>query len=421
MIPQEWMRDPATVRLMDVLTDGDHKAWFVGGCVRDSLLRRPITDIDIAVTETPADVMKRLQSAGVHVIPTGLKHGTVTAVIDDVFFEVTTLRRDVATDGRHAEVAFTDDWATDAARRDFTINALYMDQDFVLYDVFDGLEDLAEGRVRFVGSAQQRIAEDYLRILRFFRFHVRFAAAGPDPEALKACSDAAKMLPQLSPERIRQELFKLLVGPRPSTILIVMAEALVLHHILSEAQDFARLAALDTVEGLTTGADPVRRLASLLPSPFDGTAALARRLRLSNKEVQRLAVLTNPPVELSSEMSLQARRRALHTVPQPEFTDLVLLAWAGSLAHTLPQTKSVSRWDTEAWLQVLRTPAEAPVPPMPLRGDDLQAIGVMPGPALGQMLRDVEAWWRDSDFTATADECLAYAKRCLARDGSQAD
>lgn len=413
LIRPDWMRDPVTLRVMSALTAGGGTARFVGGCVRDALLRLHSADVDIAVDCVPDETRRKLEAAGIRCIPTGIAHGTVTAVADGATFEITTLRADVSTDGRWADVAFTGDWAGDAARRDFTINALYADTEGRLFDFTGGLADLAAGRVRFVGDPARRVAEDHLRILRFFRFHARFGSGPPEHAALSACVAAAARIADLSAERVRQEMLKLLTGPRPSETLILMAETGILRFVLPKAQDFARLATLVTVEGLTTGADGIRRLAALYPWPFAEVRGLAQRLRLSNAEAARLEAMCNAPARPDPEGSLAQRRRLLYHLGEAAYTDLALLGWANALSRSLPGAKTVSRWDTESWLAVVRLPGDWPRPKFPLSGYDLQALGLSAGPEMGAVLRAVEEWWIDDGFRADRAACLAEAARRL--------
>ncbi|MGE4220379.1 MAG: CCA tRNA nucleotidyltransferase, partial [Alphaproteobacteria bacterium] len=271
--PQPWMTEPATQRVMRALAEGGAGARFVGGCVRDALLGRPIRDIDIATDGSPERVTAILAAAGIKVVPTGFAHGTVTAVVDHRGFEITTLRVDVETFGRHARVAFTDDWVADAARRDFTFNAMSLETDGTLHDPFGGEADLRARRVRFVGAARQRIEEDVLRLLRYFRFHAHYGAPPPDAEALDACRAMAPRLPDLSAERVAAELMKLLAAPDPVPVLRLMRAEGVLARVLDEARDLARLARMVRIDA---AADPLRRLAALLPSDPAGALAVAQ-------------------------------------------------------------------------------------------------------------------------------------------------
>jgi len=380
--PPAFLADPA---LRAVLAALPH-ARLVGGCVRDALLGRPVHDVDLATPDPPAAVMAALREAGLKAVPTGLAHGTVTAVCDGRGFEVTTLRRDIATDGRHAVVAFTDNWRDDAARRDFTINAMSMTSDGTLFDHFGGLADLQAGRVCFVGVAAERIAEDYLRVLRFFRFHARYASGPPDTEALAAIRAAVPGLARLSAERVWSELKRILTGPDPAGTVALMRSTGVLAAVLPESGDGAQLRAI-----VAAGApeDPALRLAALIEG--DGTHA-ASRLKLSGAEATRLVALraaTCPPDSADDD----TLRRALADTPKPV---LIGTAWLAGRTDALRA-------------RVLAMPA----PVFPLAGRDLVARGVAPGPAMGDALRILRAWWLAGGCRADAAACRAELARHL--------
>jgi poly(A) polymerase len=405
------MTEPATRAVLAGLSADGATVRFVGGCVRDAVLGRPVTDIDIATHDSPETVMRLLQRAGIRVIPTGIAHGTVTAVVDTTHFEITTLRRDVETYGRRAKVAFTDDWAADAARRDLTMNALFSAPDGTLYDPFGGLDDLRHGRVRFVGNAEQRIVEDVLRLLRFFRFYAWYGRPPVDEEALAACRRLAPKLPALSGERVCGETFKLLAAPDPAPVFRLMAANQVLAHFLPEARNFRRLSALVTVEGVTHGADPLRRLAALIG---DGSAArgaataVARRLRMSNAERARLESLAAPPERVAIDLDRRARRRALYRLGAERFRDLALLAWADTV-------EAPTRQEIADWQRLLSLPERWTPPDFPLSGRDVLALGIPPGPRVGQLLGPVQEWWVAGDFTADRNAALGRL-RGLAAD-----
>ncbi|MCH6588445.1 MAG: CCA tRNA nucleotidyltransferase, partial [Proteobacteria bacterium] len=277
---QDWMRAPATRAVIAALTAEGAEVRFVGGCVRDALARREVRDIDIATKLAPAEVMRLLEAAGLKAIPTGVAHGTVTAVAHGEPFQITTLRVDVETYGRRARVAFTDDWIADAARRDFTFNALSCGPDGTYYDPFDGAADLAAGRVRFVGEARARIEEDTLRLLRFFRFQAHFGKQPPDPEILEVAAALAPSLAQLSGERVRDELFRLLEAPDPLPVVEILIARRILRAVVPTLGDAALLRALLRVEARSAPIDPVLRLAALVAPGRAGAEALAERLRL---------------------------------------------------------------------------------------------------------------------------------------------
>lgn len=410
--PQDWMSAPATAAVMAALNAGAAGglvALFVGGCVRDSLLGRAVGDIDIATALLPEQVIERLRAAGIKVVPTGLAHGTVTAVADGKPFEITTLRVDVDTDGRRATVAFTDDWIADAARRDFTVNALFADAAGAIYDPVGGLADLRAGRIRFVGDPEQRIREDVLRLLRFFRFYAQFGAPPPDAAALAACVKLADLLPTLSGERVATETFKLLAAPDPATTMSLMAGNGVLQHVLPEAREIDRLAALVTVEGIIGQADPLRRLAASFRPDGADAVVVADRLRLSNADRARLLALLTAEERVSTDMTEQARRVLLYRLGAELWRDRVLIDWAEEIAVGVPQ----DRRTTDAWRALYDLPEAWPRPSFPLQGSDVLAIGVAVGPAVGRYLGDVEQWWAAGGFAADRAACLAKLRELV--------
>ncbi|MFL5331989.1 MAG: CCA tRNA nucleotidyltransferase [Geminicoccaceae bacterium] len=376
--------EPAVRALLGLLPE----ARLVGGCVRDTLARLPVADIDLATPRRPESVMETLTRAGWRVAPTGIAHGTVTASLQGRSFEVTTLRRDVETDGRRAVVAFTDDWRQDAARRDFTINALSMTADGAVYDYFGGIVDLQAGHVRFVGDPATRIAEDYLRILRFFRFQARYGRGVPDVAALAAIGSAVPGLATLSPERIWSELLRILAAPDPSASLELMAECGVLTVIVPEGAEPRRLMRL-----IAAGApaDPLLRLAALL----DGDpTSFADRLRLSAAERTRLIALRESPTPDPS-LDDAALRRLLADTPREILMGRSWLAGDGSVE----------------WNRLRARLSTTAVPVFPLEGRDVLALGVSPGPQVGALLRALRAWWLAGGCVADAAACRAELAR----------
>ncbi|MGP1396344.1 MAG: CCA tRNA nucleotidyltransferase [Inquilinaceae bacterium] len=390
---QDWRSDPSVEAVIGALETAGGAPRFVGGCVRDRLLGRSVADIDVASVLPPTAAMAALKDAGLRVVPTGIDHGTITAVAAGRAIEVTTLRRDVSTDGRHAVVAFTDDWREDAARRDFTMNALSADRDGRVYDYFDGVADARAGRVRFIGRAADRIAEDVLRILRFFRFYAHYGTAPPDAEALEACRRMASAVPGLSAERIRNEVLKLLTAPDPAPAWRLMVETGVAVHAVGGNGDVGRLSRLIA---LAPTSDPVLRLRALLPDATD----LAERLRLSTAERDRLAALAH--LRVHPDMDDDALRRALHRHGAGTFGDAVLLAWAAgpSAAGFARLTGAAQDWRPQT---------------LPVGGGDVLALGIEPGPAVGRLLAAVEEWWIGSGFTADRNACLSELRRRVAQ------
>jgi poly(A) polymerase len=389
---QPWMTEPDTLLVIAALEARGFRgcARFVGGSVRNSLMGLPVDDIDIATTLTPDQVTEAIEAAGLRAVPTGVEHGTVTAVSGGKPFEITTLRRDVTTDGRNATVAFTQSWDEDARRRDFRFNALYADVDGKVFDpTGGGVEDAKAGRVIFVGDPLTRLREDYLRILRFFRFHAWYGRGEPDAAALSACRALKGMLAGRSAERVQKELLKLLAAPDPREALRLMAKTQILPEILPLAAGLGRLERLVEVEGLMgADPDPVLRLAALLPDDPKTGAVTAERLRLSNASRDRLVAALSPEPKLTSWMSPRAARRAIWKAGASSFADRARLAWAGS-----EKTAAASQWRALLALGETWNP-----PTFPIGGEEVAAAGVPKGPLVGEVLREVEAWWIDHDF-----------------------
>jgi poly(A) polymerase len=397
--PQSWMSAPETLAVVEALSAGGSEVRFVGGCLRDALMGRQVTDIDIATPDPPARVIELLTSAGLKAVPTGIEHGTVTAVAHHRPFEITTLRHDVETYGRRAKVAFTDDWVADAARRDFTFNALSCTLDGRLYDPFGGRADLAQGRVRFVGRAEDRIREDVLRLLRFFRFYAHYGKPPPDEEALAAAHVMAPLLPTLSGERIAKELLKLLAAPDPAAVLILMREQAVLMHVLPEATHFERLARLVEIENAEgINAEAPRRLAALLAGS-EAVGAVAGRLRLPNAMRDRMeqALLSPRPMPEMSAAKLRALRYRLKA---GSFLDRALIAAAENSA---PVTARREVFALTTWQP----------PQFPVRARDALVRGGVAGPELGLLMKELEQWWVAGDYPADRDPCLAELERRL--------
>lgn len=381
-----WLTAAATRKVMAALEaeGGPDVARFVGGSVRNSLMGLSVSDIDIATRLEPQSVMTALKAAGLKAVPTGLDHGTVTAVADSQPFEITTLRRDVTTDGRRATVAFTTDWAEDAGRRDFHINALYADGEGRVFDpTGQGLADIAARRVAFVGDAGRRIREDRLRILRFFRFHAWYGAGDPDAVGLAACVEEAEGLGELSAERVSKELLKLLAAPDPVPTVEVMARTGILAHLLPEAGKIEAFRAMAAVTG-----DPLLRLSSLLPGSAEALDTAARGLRLSNREMARLQGLIGPKLDLETLEDRQVRALVYAEGKQ---------AVADRLVQALAQKPTRGdRYD--ALTELVRTWA---VPRLPVGGREVAALGVAPGPETGALLKAFEAAWVAADFPGT--------------------
>jgi poly(A) polymerase len=396
----DWLRDGASATLLALLDRDGEEARVIGGAVRNALLAEPVGDVDIATTATPDAVIARVEAAGFKAVPTGIEHGTVTVVADGHPHEVTTLREDVETDGRRAKVAFGRDWRRDAERRDFTMNALSVGRDGTIHDYVGGLDDLKARRVRFIGEPATRIAEDYLRILRFFRFHAAYGHGAPDPAGLAACIAARAHLDRLSRERVRMEMLKLLVAAQAVPVLGVMSEAGLLLCVLAGVPLLASVRKMTEIEAaLGLGADPVRRLGALALFTVEDADRLRERLRLANAEHQRLHAMADGWWRVSAEKAEQDGRAALYRLGRERFTDRILLAWARSPAGIA---------DT-VWHDLARLPERWTAPDFPLRAADLVRRGVAKGPALGTALRAAEEVWIAADFPTEATDVAAIA------------
>lgn len=395
---QDWLDADATRRVMAALeaAGGPDCARFVGGCVRNALIGQPVDDVDIATTLTPEQTDQAIRAAGLKAAPTGLAHGTVTAIADHRPFEITTLRRDVSTDGRSATVAFTDNWAEDAARRDFRLNALYADAEGrVLDPTGEGVADALTGRIVFVGDPAARIQEDYLRILRFFRFFAWYGRGEPDAAGLAACTALASGMTRLSAERVSKELMKLLAAPDPGPAVAAMDAAGVLERILPEGE---RTPAFDAMVRLSD--DPVLRLMVLTPADAAAAVAASRRLRLPNRIRDRLAAAAG--VEVDPSMTAVQVRAAVYRHGAQAVVDALL-------------RRSAERPDEAPTLDRLRDIAEAWAPPrLPVGGRDLARLGVPPGPETGRLLKAFEDGWVADDFP---EEGHAARLEALVRDG----
>jgi poly(A) polymerase len=374
---------------------------FVGGCVRNSLMGVAVDDIDIATQLVPDDVVAIATKAGFAAHPTGIEHGTITVVVNHKPFEVTTLRRDVSTDGRRATVAFTEDWSEDAARRDFRMNALYVDASGVVHDpTGGGLDDVRAGRVIFIGDAETRIREDYLRILRFFRFNAWYARGPLDPSGVAACKALASGVESLSAERVWKELKKLLGAQNPRPAWEGLEAIEVRGRVAPEMARHDRLDALIGLENdLMLPFDAMTRVAASL-ADAEAARALARRLKLSNEERDRLTSALGDDVKITSYMSLREMRRAIYKLGNEAFRDRVMLAWA-----------SAGNEKAQAWRALVAHGQMWKPPRMPLTGDEVMAAGVPAGPKVGAVMREVEDWWIDADFP---DDKLSIIERLKA-------
>jgi poly(A) polymerase len=379
----DWLNASSLQRVLSAIAAAGGEARVAGGAVRNALLGEEVTEVDLATTLSPEQVAEACTASGMSVHPTGIDHGTVTVVADHHPYEVTTLRHDIETDGRRAKVKFTDDWEADAMRRDFTMNALFCDALGRIHDFTDGYRDILRRKVIFVGDPAQRIEEDYLRILRFFRFHARYGDGAPDEAGLRACLRLKAGLGGLSAERIRQEMFKLMAARGAIPTLKLMAEQGILPQLLPHTEEWRVLVRLPP--------DPLLRLAVLAQDPL----AMKERWRLSNHEGKRLAAICSlsPPSPGLRDME---QKIILYQIGPEAWHDLVLIAWARSQAPM----------DDAAWQSLRELPKRWNIPVMPVSGGDLLAAGMNPGPEIGVTLRRLEDWWVASGFTPGKQDLL---------------
>jgi poly(A) polymerase len=397
-----WLREPSLGRVLAVLNDTGTTR-IAGGAVRNDILGFPVAEVDLATTLAPTDVIAAAERAGLRAHPTGIDHGTVTVVADGRPFEVTTLRVDVETFGRKARVAFTDDWEKDAARRDFTMNALYCDRDGTIHDPLAGYGDVERRRVRFVGRPSDRIAEDHLRILRFFRFHAQYGRGSPDADGLSSCVRLRRLLSKLSAERIRQELWKLLVAPGAVRIVELMVEKRIAEVVLGRRLDVDSFAAMTRIDAeAKLSPDALLRLEALTGDAL----AFRDRLRLTTAEARRLEAVAGNAAP-SPGLRPAERRVVLYHLGRDAFADAVRLAWA----------RSGARSSDRAWRSLLAFGRRTPLPTFPLKGRDILDLGVAAGPDVGRILKSLEDWWIAAGFSPDRDLLLARARSFGAASG----
>ena len=396
----KWLTQDPLAGLLGVLDRDGEEARAVGGAVRNALIGLPVHEIDVATTAVPDEVVKRVTAAGYKAVPTGIEHGTVTVVINGAPYEVTTLRQDVETYGRHAKVAFGRDWKADAARRDFTINALSASRDGTVHDYVGGLADLKARRVRFIGAPDKRIAEDYLRVLRFFRFHAAYGHGALDRAGLDACIAARAGLDGLSRERVRMEMVKLLVAPRAAEVLRDMTDAGILGPLLAGVPNATNVAAMAQAEvALALPADAMRRLAALAVLVVEDVERLAEKLRLSNAEHERLSAMGDNWRPVSPALGENAQRALLYRLGADKYRDRALVAF----------TRSGASASDKSWQALITLPARWNAPPFPIKAVDLMSRGVAKGPKLGTALAKAEEAWIAAGFPAEKAKLDAIA------------
>ncbi|MGX4773450.1 CCA tRNA nucleotidyltransferase [Bradyrhizobium guangdongense] len=400
-----WLTVGGTARVLQLLNADGEEARVVGGTVRNALLGLPPGDLDIATTALPDEVVRRAKAAGIKSVPTGIDHGTVTLVIDGAPYEVTTLREDTETFGRKAKVAFGRDWVKDAERRDFTMNGLSVDASGVVYDYVGGIADARARRVRFIGDPDQRIAEDYLRILRFFRIHAAFGAGEPDRDGYLACIRGRGGLAALSAERVRMEMLKLLVASGASAAALAMTDAGLLQALIGGVAYTAPLSAMIAIErALDLPASPTRRLAALTVAVTEDAKRVATRLRLSNAETKALDSMGHRWWRFAAMDEARARRLLYRLGPE-RYHDRVLLAWA----------RSVNDANSSRWRALAELPQRWIAPKFPLKAADFIARGLAEGPVLGHVLTLAEDAWLAADFPLEEAALAAIADQATAR------
>jgi poly(A) polymerase len=400
-----WLRSGATARVLGILNGNGEEARVVGGAVRNALLKIPIGDVDIATTALPAEVIRRAKAAGIKSVPTGIDHGTVTLIVDAHPFEITTLREDTETFGRKAKVAFGRDWIADAERRDFTINGMSVDAAGVVHDHVGGLEDIGAKRVRFIGDPDGRIAEDYLRILRFFRIHAAFGAGEPDRAGYRACIRARAGLAQLSAERVRMEMLKLMVAEGAVAATTAMADAGLLLPIFGGITYIGPLATMVSAErSLGLEPDGIRRLGALAVAVTEDARRVSIRLRLSNAEAKALDSMGHRWWRLAGMDEAKARRR-LYRLGEDRYRDRLMLAWA----------RSGDAANSPHWRELAALPERWRAPKFPLKAADFIARGIAEGPTLGQILALAEDAWLAADFPLDETALSAIADQTVTR------
>ncbi|RAK32048.1 poly(A) polymerase/tRNA nucleotidyltransferase (CCA-adding enzyme) [Falsochrobactrum ovis] len=407
----EWLKSPPLRALFDALNRDGGEARVVGGAVRNSLLGTRVSDVDLATTHLPQDTMRLVKDAGFKPVPTGIEHGTVTVVVQGRPFEVTTLRTDIETNGRHAKVVFGTDWQKDAERRDFTINALYAKADGTIVDHVGGLADIETRTLRFIGDAEARIREDYLRILRFFRFFAWYGSGRPEADGLRASARLKDGLNQLSAERVWVELKKLLSASDPSRALLWMRQSGVLSVILPESEKWgidAIHSLVRTEQELDWPTDALLRLESMVPPDAARVSEMGKRLKMSNAERARLEAWARQDV-VKSELSEYALKKLLYRSSKQAVLDRVMLGYAAARGEAAMNDEAMIK--VGAFSRLLETAQNYEAPLFPVTGADLLTMGIEKGPKLGKILKELEAIWIESNFSLDKEELLAKINR----------
>jgi poly(A) polymerase len=413
---EAWFQDPALQRILALLNEEGGEARVAGGAVRNALMGLAVADVDVATTLRPQEVVERTTAAGIKSVPTGIEHGTVTLVLDGRGFEVTTLRRDIETDGRHAIVEFGTDWTADAQRRDLTINALYADQKGEVIDLVEGLKDLESRTIRFIGDAAQRIAEDHLRILRFFRFFAYYGSGRPDADGLRACARAKDRLSALSAERVWGETRKLLAAPDPSRALLWMRQVGVLTEILPETEKWgidAIHALVNSETALGWSVDPLLRLAAIVPPDEARLEAMSKRLRMSNADALKLQQWASTPV-LPDEVTDVGFMRLLYRHGRPGMITRLKLALASARSAAEGDPAAMRRSARLSHLLMMAERYEKPA--FPLTGADVLAAGVPAGKRVGEILKVLEEFWISRNFLPGHADLAARLKEMVEAD-----
>ena len=405
-IQYNFLKDKTCKKILSLLNKKDDTTRFVGGCVRDSLIGVETNDIDIATKLEPNEVINILTSASIKVIPTGIDHGTVSVFSKNFNFEITTLRSDIETDGRHAEVTFSNSWEKDASRRDFTINSIYLKQNGDIYDPYNGIQHLKERKILFIGDPDERINEDYLRILRFFRFNAFY---GNDNlklsnNSVKACAKNKNKIKKLSSERIHNEFFKILNSTNPYFIINIMKKIGILEILFEkkvEIKFFKKLLSIEKKNSMTT--DQTLRFVSLAPNANKNHLSELKMFNFSKKDKKKLLLLTNREFKIDNKMKNNDIKRILYSIDKKLFIDLAVLSWVLSANKTL----------NKDWKSIISQISKLNSPIFPVKADDLLSFGLKEGPIIGEIFSEIEKEWIESNFEINREELLQKSKAII--------